>query len=127
VTAARFVLGVGVSTAAAPAEAIVFAEAVVALARLPDERIAAVATIASRRDDPVVAALAGHFRCGIRAFDASELEAETSRLKNPSDDLFARIGCHGVAEAAALAAAGREAILVVEKMTGHGVTMAIAL
>jgi cobalamin biosynthesis protein CbiG len=125
--AKQFVLGVGISTAATPAEAIAFGESAVALSGLPVERILAVATIVSRRDDPAVVALASHFHCDIRAFEATTLEAETPRLKNPSDALFARIGCHGVAEAAALAAAGKASILIVEKMIGHGMTMAIAI
>lgn len=120
-------LGIGVSASATPAEAIALSEKAVALSGLAAERLGFVATIASRQHDPVVVALAGHFRCGIRSFDASVLEAETPRLKNPSNALFARIGCHGVAEAAALAAAGKEAILIVEKMTGSGVTMAVAM
>ncbi len=40
-------------------------------------------------------------RCGCSS--AAELEAETPRLENPSDVVFAEVGCHGVAEAAALA------------------------
>src|SRR6478735_5109723 len=101
----RFVLGVGVSASATPAEAIALGEKAIALSGLTAERITIVATIASRQRDPVVAALASHFRCDIRSFEASVLETETPRLKNPSNALFARIGCHGVAEAAALAAA----------------------
>jgi cobalamin biosynthesis protein CbiG len=122
-----FVVGVGISRTATVADVILVAEKAVALSGSPAEWIGAIATIASREHDPVVIALATHFQCGIRAFDAAVLEAETPRLKNPSDALFARIGCHGVAEAAALAAAGKEANLVVEKMTGHGVTVAIAM
>lgn len=123
----RFVLGVGVSASATPAEAIALGEQAMALSGLTSDLLASVATIASRQHDPVVTALASHFRCDIRSFDAAALEAETPRLKNPSNALFARIGCHGVAEAAALAAAGKEAILIVEKMTGRGVTMAVAM
>jgi len=40
------------------------------------------------------------------AGDAATLEAQSSRLKNPSKVVFAHTGCHGVAEGAALAAAG---------------------
>ena len=41
-----------------------------------------------------------------RFFDAATLERETPRLRNPSDVVFAEVGCHGVAEGAAMAAAG---------------------
>jgi cobalamin biosynthesis protein CbiG len=70
--------------------------------------------------------LARQLGAGISAFSPDVLEAETPRLKNPSEMLFARIGCHGVAEAAALAAAGKQAVLIVEKMSSGGVTVAIA-
>jgi cobalamin biosynthesis protein CbiG len=122
----RFVLGVGASADARPEDAIAVAEAAMECSGLRHQGIDAIATILSRRDHPAILALAGRFGCGIRAFDAASLEAETPRLKNPSDALFTRIGCHGVAEAAALAAAGDEAILIVEKMAGRRVTAAIA-
>jgi cobalt-precorrin 5A hydrolase / precorrin-3B C17-methyltransferase len=122
----RFVLGVGVSADAQTEDALALSETALVRAALSRETIAAIATIASRRDHPAVLALADRFGCPVHTFDAAVLEAETPRLKNPSDALFARIGCHGVAEAAALAAAGRGAILIVEKTAGRKVTVAIA-
>ncbi len=122
----RFVLGVGVSADARPEDAVALAEAAMTRSGLRRQAIDAIATITSRRDHPAILALASHLGCGIRAFDAASLEAQTPRLKNPSDALFARIGCHGVAEAAALAAAGEAAVLIVEKMAGRRVTVGIA-
>ncbi len=61
-----------------------------------------------------------------RVFNAAELEAEAARLANPSDVVFAEVGCHGVSEGAALAAAGKDAILVVEKSKTANTTCAIA-
>lgn len=122
----RFVLGIGVSAEALPADAVALAEGMFAHAGLSRGGIDAVATISSRRDHPAVLAVAERFGCAIRAFGAAALEAETPRLENPSDALFARIGCHGVAEAAALAAAGKNAVLIVEKTMGRKVTAAIA-
>jgi hypothetical protein len=57
-------------------------------------------------------------RARIRALATIDRRAETPRLRNPSASLFARIGCHGVAEAAALAEAGEAARLIVEKTPG---------
>ncbi len=59
-------------------------------------------------------------------FDAATLEKETPRIANPSDVVFARVGCHGVAESAALAAIGPEAELVLEKIKSAHATAAIA-
>jgi cobalt-precorrin 5A hydrolase len=62
----------------------------------------------------------------VRFFDAAALEAESARLQNPSDIVFAHTGCHGVAEGAALAGAGPEAILLVPKIRSAHATAAIA-
>ena len=62
-----------------------------------------------------------------RVFDAATLDAETPRMKNPSDVVFAEVGTHGVAEGAALAAAGPEAELIVPKRKSERATCALAL
>ncbi|MFB2606402.1 cobalamin biosynthesis protein, partial [Rhizobium phaseoli] len=59
-------------------------------------------------------------------FNAARLEQETPRLKNPSAIVFARVGCHGVAESAALAAIGADAELVLGKIKSAHATAAIA-
>jgi cobalamin biosynthesis protein CbiG len=120
-------LGVGVSAGAVPAEAIALMEEALMRSGLQHRQTLAIATIASRRGNAALLAAASHFGCDIVYFDAGELEAQTPRLKNPSEALFARIGCHGVAEAAALAAAGTDATLILEKLTDRHVTVAIAI
>jgi len=62
----------------------------------------------------------------LRLFTAQELEAEVGRLENPSDVVFAEVGCHGVAEGAALAVAGAEAQLVIAKEKTQNATCAVA-
>ena len=62
----------------------------------------------------------------VRLFDAAALERETPRLANPSDVVFQEVGCHGVAEAAALAMAGETASLIVPKRKSANATVAIA-
>jgi len=59
-----------------------------------------------------------------RLFEASELESLTPKLANPSEVVFAEVGCHGVSEAAALALSGGS--LVVEKKKTANATCAIA-
>ena len=76
--------------------------------------------------DDIVAALARQFGWAVQYFSAATLEAETPRLLNPSDSVFRAVGCHGVAEAAALAAAGPDARLIVPKTATEGITCAIA-
>jgi cobalt-precorrin 5A hydrolase/precorrin-3B C17-methyltransferase len=62
----------------------------------------------------------------VRFFTAAELAAESPRLKNPSDVVAKEVGTPGVAEAAALAAAGTRSELIVEKTKSARATCAIA-
>ena len=119
------VIGIGVTEAASAREAVTLVEKVLGGA-LDDARPAAIATIFGRAEHPAVQGVAGYLGVPIVVFDAARLERETPRLMNPSDSLFERIGCHGVAEAAALAAAGAEAGLLVGKTKEGGVTIAVA-
>ena len=63
----------------------------------------------------------------LRLFSPAELEAQTPRLLNPSEAVFRRVGCHGVAESAALAAAGPGSRLLVGKIKAKAATCAIAI
>ncbi|MBB5701670.1 cobalt-precorrin 5A hydrolase [Ochrobactrum daejeonense] len=89
--------------------------------RKPD----AIATLAARRDF-VWEELAAHYGCALLYFEAARLEQETARLKNPSEVVFRSVGCHGVAEAAALAAIGADGYLLVEKTASARATAALA-
>lgn len=115
------VLGIGFSSAAKPAEVVELVRNVTA-----GHQIDGIATIASKRGSAVIAALAAAFKVPVFFYEASELETMAARLKNPSDQLFKRIGCHGVAEAAALLAAGKHAVLIVEKVSFANATFALA-
>ena len=83
-------------------------------------------TLDLKSDEPAVNALAARLGTQLRVFSAAELEAETPRLAHPSETVFAEVGCHGVAEAAALAAAGKEAILRQAKLKSANATCALA-
>jgi cobalt-precorrin 5A hydrolase/precorrin-3B C17-methyltransferase len=88
--------------------------------------VACVASLDLKADEPAVLALAARLGVPARFFSASELEKETPRLANPSETVFREVGCHGVAEGAALAAAGADAALVVAKVKGTRCTVAVA-
>lgn len=119
------IVGIGVTDAASAAEAVGLVETVLS-GPLEDARPVAIATIFGRAEHPAVQGVAGYLGVPVLVFDAGRLERETSRLLNPSASLFARIGCHGVAEAAALAAGGPQSTLLVGKTKAGGVTLAIA-
>ena len=119
------VIGIGVTEAALAREAVELVEKVLS-GPLEDARPVAIATIFGRAEHLAVQGVAGYLGVPVVVFDAARLERETPRLMNPSDSLFERIGCHGVAEAAALAAAGPSASLLVGKTKDGGVTLAVA-
>lgn len=116
------VLGLGCERGTPPSELVDLAVSVAA--DLKD--VAFVATLDARADEPAMHAVARHFSVPLVTFPAIRLEAETPRLANPSEIVFAHTGCHGVAEAAALAQAGAGGRLVVEKTKSAHATVAIA-
>jgi cobalt-precorrin 5A hydrolase/precorrin-3B C17-methyltransferase len=120
------VLGMGCERHAKLDEAIALAEEALAKGGLARTSLAAVCSIDLKADETAIHGVAAHFGVPARFFTASTLEAEAPRLKNPSDVVFAEVGCHGVAEGAALAAVGAEGELVVEKIKSQGATAAIA-
>lgn len=120
------VLGMGCERHAKPEEAITLAEDALAKGGFARESVAAVCSIDLKADETAIHAVAAHFGVPARFFSAATLEAEAPRLKNPSEVVFAEVGCHGVAEGAALAAVGAAGELVVEKIKSKGATAAIA-
>jgi len=123
---ATLVLGMGCERGASAAEAIALADDALSSAGLAPKSLAAVASLDLKADETAIHAVAAHFGVPARFFDAATLEAEVERLENPSDIVFAEVGCHGVAEGAALAAVGPEGALIVPKRKTRAVTAAIA-
>ena len=115
-------LGVGCERHAPAEEAIALAEATLAEAGVSPLALAAIASIDLKADEPAVHAVAAHFGVPARFFAAAELEAEAPRLATPSDIVFPEIGCHGVAEGAALAAVGADGRLRLAKRKSRRVT-----
>tara|TARA_R110000868_G_scaffold283847_1_gene544267 strand:+ start:32 stop:1828 length:1797 start_codon:yes stop_codon:yes gene_type:complete len=122
----RLALGVGCERDAAPEELIRLVEETLAENNLAREAIAAVYSIDVKMDEAAVHALGAHLGRPVRFFDAARLEEETPRLATPSDVVFREVGCHGVSEGAALAAAGPDAALIVPKRKSKRATCAIA-
>lgn len=116
------VLGLGCERGTPPDELVALAVSVVDR----PAAIAFVATLDVRAEEPAMQAVARHYGVPLVTFTAARLEAETPRLANPSDIVFAHTGCHGVAEAAALAQAGENARLVLGKTKSAHATAAIA-
>jgi cobalamin biosynthesis protein CbiG len=123
---ASYYLGIGHESGAVDSDLAALVAEGLRRAQLTSADLTGVASIAQKEAAGLVAGLAAQLGLELRYFSAAALEAETPRLLNPSEAVFRQMGCHGVAEAAALAAAGAEATLVLPKMVGKGVTCAIA-
>jgi cobalt-precorrin 5A hydrolase / precorrin-3B C17-methyltransferase len=119
-------LGVGCERGTAASEVLELVETTLARHGLARQAIACVASIELKAGEPAMQALAETLGVPLRLFTASELEAQAGRLANPSEVVFAATGCHGVAEGAALAAAGPAGELVVAKTKSEHATCALA-
>ncbi len=123
---ATLALGIGCERGASAREVIDLAEFAIREHGLEPKSVAGVFSIDLKADEAALQAVAAHFDVPLRVFDAATLERETPRLANPSDVVFAEVGCHGVSEGAALAAVGAEGSLIVEKNKSRRVTVALA-
>jgi cobalt-precorrin 5A hydrolase/precorrin-3B C17-methyltransferase len=121
----RFVLGLGCARNTDPAEMWEQVQAVLHEAGVAAGAVAAVASIDLKGDEPAMIEVAKRLGKPLRLFSAAELEAETTRLENPSEVVFAEVGCHGVSEGAALAMVGAEGSLRIAKRKTANVTVAL--
>ncbi len=119
-------VGVGAERGADPDEVTGLVRRTLAEHGLAEGAVAGVFSIDVKADEPAVHAAAAALNVPVRFYDAVTLEAEAPRLANPSDVVFRQVGCHGVAEGAALAAAGPEGALIVPKVRTKGATCAVA-
>ena len=108
--AKNIIVGVGCERGTEPEELISLVLKTLVENEVSSERVALVVSIDLKSDEPAVHALAEYLSessgavCPVRFFDAATLEAQTPHLQNPSEIVFQEVGCHGVAEGAALAA-----------------------
>jgi len=120
------VLGLGCERGADAAEVIELAQRALEQGGFTAKSLGCVTSIDLKADEAAIHSAAEHFGVETRFFTATELEKQTPRLKNPSDIVFAEVGCHGVCEAAALAAGGETSDLVVPKIKSKRATAALS-
>ena len=123
---ATLVMGIGCERGATSDEIFELATKTLAQANLSANAIAGIATIDLKEDENGILDLATAFDAPLRLFTAEQLELETPRLANPSDIVFNAVGCHGVAEGAALAGVGQNGTLIATKQKSARATCAIA-
>jgi cobalt-precorrin 5A hydrolase/precorrin-3B C17-methyltransferase len=119
-------LGIGCERGCDADEIASLAERTLAEAGLAATAAAAVVSVDLKCDEPGIHALAERLGVPARFFAAERLLAETPRLSEKSEAVFRATGCWGVAEGAALAAAGPGGALVVSKRKSRHATCAIA-
>ncbi|MDH5798759.1 MAG: precorrin-3B C(17)-methyltransferase, partial [Paracoccaceae bacterium] len=119
-------LGIGCARGADRDDVIALGERALGEARLSPLALACVVSVDIKADEGAVHDAARHFGVPARFFDAARLEEEHPRLENPSDRVFAEVGCHGVSEGAALAAVGAPGTLALAKIKSADATAAIA-
>ena len=126
------VVGVGCERGTDPEELISLVRNTLKKNKIAPESVAAVVSIDLKSDEPAIHALTEKFAdkpgesSPARFFDAAALEEQTPKLQNPSKTVFKEVGCHGVAEGAALAAAGKSGKLVIPKIKSKHATCAVA-
>lgn len=117
------VIGLGLTRAATPAHVRATGDAALASVGLGWADVVVLATTVRLRDHPAVHALVDAEDLEVAWFEPSRLARVT--VPNPSAAVGERAGTTSVAEAAALLAAGAE-VLLVPKLIGPGVTVALA-
>ncbi len=123
---ATLAVGLGSARHASVEEAVGLVQHTLVDHGLAAQAVAVVVSIDVKMDEPAVWAVADALGVPARFFPAARLDAETPRLTHPSDAVFAAVGCHGVAESAALAATGADGWLMVPKRKTAQVTCAVA-
>lgn len=122
----RFVLGAGCARNCPPNEVRQVAETVLSEAGIAPSALHSIATIDLKADEAALNALAELWSVPVQLFDSEALERETPRTFSPSPVVKAEVGTHGVAENAALAAAGPMSELRIAKHKSAMATAALA-
>lgn len=123
----KYTLGVGCARNCPPNELWDLVATSLHNANIAPECISAIGSLDLKADEPAMNYVAKQLGVAFRIFNASELEALTPALENPSDTVFQEVGCHGVSEAAALALGNDNAELIVEKQKTKNATCAVAI
>lgn len=123
----RLVIGVGCDRGCPVNTLSELVEQTIEETGLATKAIACIASIDRKADEPAIHVLSETLGVPARFFSREALLCEEHRLPNPSATVKREVGVAGVAEAAALAAAGETANLIVEKRKNARATCAIAL
>ena len=123
---ANLALGIGCERGIEAAELIRLVSETLAANDLSPLSLAGAFSIDLKMNEAAVHGLAAHFEIPARFFDLTALRTQEPRLANPSSVVRAAIGVAGVAEAAALSAAGEEGVLIIEKHKSRRATCAVA-
>jgi len=119
-------LGIGCERGCSAEEISDLAYSTLAAAGLSPKAVAAIVSIELKLAEAGIHALVAELGVPARFFPAPRLLAETARLSERSAAAFRATGCWGVAEGAALAAAGNDGALVVTKRKSRRATCAVA-
>ncbi|MDG1997829.1 MAG: precorrin-3B C(17)-methyltransferase [Amylibacter sp.] len=119
----RYALGLGCARGCDVNEMWALVQKTLAEAGIAEGAVACVGSLDLKGDEPALIETAARMGVPFRVFTAAELEAQTDQLANPSDVVFAEVGCHGVSEAAALALGNGK--LVIEKTKTANATCAV--
>ena len=114
-------IGVGCERGTSREEVVTLIKNTLKENNLAIQSVAGYASIDLKEDEPAISSL-----YNVSYFAAEELNALAPKLKTPSDYVMSEVGTPGVAEAAALAAAGPDAELIVPKTKSKRATVAIA-
>lgn len=119
-------IGVGCERHTSPDEVLALINQCLTDTNLSKAAIACLTSIDLKSDEQAITTAAKTLGVPARFFTADQLNQQAPRLQNPSDIVMAEVGCPGVAEGAALAAAGENGNLIVAKTKSARATCAIA-
>ncbi len=119
------VLGMGAERGAPIEEAIRLAETCLKNHACSSNALIAVASLNLKSDEACLQAVAEHFQIPFWTYEKAELKTVEKRLLTPSDIVEKEVGVKGVAEAAALFAAGDKSTLLGAKQKSTRITVAL--
>ena len=122
----RFTAGIGLTSRAGEAALIACLEAALQRLDLTPADLAAIATLSDKAAEPALSALATRLRLPLIAVPRAALQRAGAGCASHSDRVVTLHGVGSVAEAAALAAAGSGARLVLPRLILGPVTCALA-
>jgi cobalt-precorrin 5A hydrolase len=123
---AVIVAGIGCRKGATQAQIEAALNAALERAGRPLAKIDLLATSAAKRNEASIVAAAAARKLPLKVVNQADLEAASARGKTWSQRVLALAGVPSVAEAAALAAAGPEAQLILPRVVVGPVTCALA-